>query len=157
MTSVFPAFPRFVFTVLEPISLIAGAVAPFVSPEWFIAEQTPKASLQLASANARVVAYQLGNIYLLLAMVGIAVLYSTTEPKVVRNYVVALWIADIGSHVAITCYNIEYAELVNFAEWNPMTWGNIGATVALFLTRTAYLLGIFGPNRQAALISKKLQ
>lgn len=45
------------------------------------------------------VAYQLGNIYLLLAMVGVAVLYSTTEAKVVRNYVIALWIADIG-HVA---------------------------------------------------------
>lgn len=42
------------------------------------------------------VAYQLGNIYLLLAMVGVAVLYSTTEALVVRNYVIALWIADIG-------------------------------------------------------------
>lgn len=52
------------------------------------------------------VAYQLGNIYLLLAMVGIAVLYSTTEPKVVRNYIVALWIADIG-HVVITVSEIS--------------------------------------------------
>jgi hypothetical protein len=35
-----------------------------------------------------VVAYQLGNIYLLLAMVGVAVLYTTTEAKVVHNYVI---------------------------------------------------------------------
>jgi hypothetical protein len=62
-------------------------------------------------------------------MVGIAVLYSTTEPKVVRNYVIALWLADIG-HVAITCYGMEYETLVDFANWNPMTWGNIGATVS---------------------------
>jgi hypothetical protein len=48
------------------------------------------------------------------------VLYSTTEPKVVRNYVIALWLADI-SHVAITCVGMEYDRLVDFANWNPMT------------------------------------
>lgn len=62
-------------------------------------------------------------------MVGIGVLYSTTEAKVVRNYVIALWIADIG-HVAITCYGMEYAKLADIANWNPMTWGNIAATVS---------------------------
>ena len=31
--------------------------------------------------------YRLGNIYLLLALAGISVLYTTTEAKVVRNYV----------------------------------------------------------------------
>jgi hypothetical protein len=96
-------------------------------------------------------------------MVGVAVLYTTTEAKVVRNYVIALWLADI-SHVAITCYIMEYERMVDVANWNPMTWGNIGATVrcqslvrprvatdwkqvALFTTRTAYLLGLFGPDR----------
>lgn len=62
-------------------------------------------------------------------MVGIAVLYSTTEAKVVRNYVVALWIADIG-HVGITCYGMDYVKLIDIANWNPMTWGNIAATVS---------------------------
>ena len=61
-------------------------------------------------------------------MVGIAVLYSTTEAKVVRNYVIALWIADIG-HVAITCCIMEYERAIDIANWNAMTWGNIGATV----------------------------
>ena len=56
------------------------------------------------------VALQLGNIYLLLAMVGIAVLYTTTEAKVVRNYVIALWLADIG-HVAVTGYVMEYERM----------------------------------------------
>jgi hypothetical protein len=83
------------------------------------------------SANAKMVALQLGNIYLLLAMVGIAVLYSTTEAKVVRNYVIALWLADIG-HVAITCYVMEYKRMVDIGNWNSMTWGNIGATVCPF-------------------------
>jgi hypothetical protein len=74
------------------------------------------------------VALHLGNMYLLLAMVGIAVLYTTTEAKVVRNYAIALWLADIG-HVAITCYVMGYERVVDFANWNAMAWGNIGSTV----------------------------
>lgn len=71
---------------------------------------------------------RLGNIYLLLAMVGIAVLWTTTEPKVVRNYVIALWLADIG-HVGVTAYATPYEKLIDVSNWNAMAWGNIGATV----------------------------
>ncbi|CZR58409.1 uncharacterized protein PAC_08301 [Phialocephala subalpina] len=147
MTSILPPVPKFVITVFEPLSLIAGAVAPFVSPEWFVAEQIPGFATQPITAQTAMVAYQLGNIYLLLAMVGIAVLYTTTEPKVVRNYVIALWIADIG-HVAVTCWVMDYEKLVNVAGWNPLTWGNIGVTLGLFSVRTAYLFGLFGPDRK---------
>lgn len=63
-------------------------------------------------------------------MVGIAVLYTTTDPKVVHNYVIALWLADIG-HVAVTCWVMEYEKLVDIANWNALTWGNIGATVSI--------------------------
>lgn len=74
------------------------------------------------------VAYQLGNIYLLLAMVGVAVFHSTKEAKVVHNYLIALAVADIG-HVAITCYGMEYERAVDIGNWNSMAWGNIGITV----------------------------
>lgn len=107
---------------------MGGFIAPFISPEWFVAEQITGSPLQDITSNAKVVAYQLGNIYLLLAMVGIAVLSSTTEPKVVRNYLIALAIADVG-HVGITCYMLEYERAIDIANWNPITWGNIGATV----------------------------
>jgi hypothetical protein len=82
--------------------------------------------------TSRLTCPRLGNIYLLLAMVGIAVLYTTTEAKVVRNYVIALWLADIG-HVVITGYVTPYEKLIDVANWNAMTWGNIGATVGTFL------------------------
>ena len=62
-------------------------------------------------------------------MVAVGVLYSTTEPKVVRNYVIALWIADIG-HVVTTGYVMGYEKFVDFANYNPTTWGNVGATVS---------------------------
>ena len=47
-------------------------------------------------------------------------LYQTTEPKVVRNYVIALWIADIG-HVGITFSGMDYNRLTDLPNWNPMT------------------------------------
>ncbi|PVH70163.1 hypothetical protein DL98DRAFT_521772 [Cadophora sp. DSE1049] len=156
MTSILPSFPRFVMTVFEPISLIAGCAAPFVSASYFVSEQIPNSPSVPLDANTSMVAYQLGNIYLLLAMVGIAVLYTTTEAAVVRNYVIALWLADI-SHVGITCYVMPYEQLVDVASWNAMTWGNIGATVFLFSVRTGYLLGLFGPDRQPVVPWRKLQ
>ncbi|KAG4438596.1 hypothetical protein IFR05_005920 [Cadophora sp. M221] len=156
MTSILPPIPRFVMTVFEPISLIAGCAAPFVSASYFVAEQIPNSANVPLTGNATMVAYQLGNIYLLLAMVGIAVLYTTTEAAVVRNYVIALWLADI-SHVGITCYVMPYEQLVNVAGWNAMAWGNIGCTAFLFFIRTGYLLGLFGPDRQPVVSWKKLQ
>jgi hypothetical protein len=73
--------------------------------------------------------FRLGNIYLLLAMVAIAVLYSTTEPKVVRNFEIALWLADIG-HIATTGYVMGFDKFIDFANYNPTTWGNVGVTVS---------------------------
>jgi len=156
MTSILPPVPRFVMTVFEPISLIAGFAAPFVSAEYFVAEQIPGSITKPLTANATMVAYQLGNIYLLLGMVGIAVLYTTTEAKVVRNYVIALWLADI-SHVGITCYVMENQKLFDVVNWNAMAWGNIGVTAFLFSVRTGYLLGLFGPDRQPTATAKKLR
>ncbi|KAI1635508.1 hypothetical protein F4809DRAFT_613458 [Biscogniauxia mediterranea] len=165
MASQLPAFPRTVFTIIEPISLIAGCLGPFFSADWFIANQIPlppapaddaagaaAAAVAGPTDNARLVALQLGNAYGLLFMVGVAVLYTTNELRVVRNYLVALWIADIG-HVGLTCWLLGYERTLDVGSWNAMTWGNIGATTFLCLTRTAYLLGLFGPDRPAAAVT----
>ncbi|KAK7914588.1 hypothetical protein PG985_012291, partial [Apiospora marii] len=127
MASQLPLFPRAVFTVIEPLSLIAGCVAPFISTDWFIEEQIDSPQLLHHNDNARLVALQLGNAYGLLFILGVAVLYTTTELKVVRNYLWALWIADIG-HIGITAYLLGYERFMAFSTWNAMTWGNIGAT-----------------------------
>jgi hypothetical protein len=107
---------------------VAGFAGSVISPEWFLAEQVAS-PLQDITQGSKMVTYQLGNLFFLLAMIGIAVLYTTTEARVVRNYMVALAIADIG-HVAITCYVMEYEKTVDIANWNSMAWGNIGATVS---------------------------
>ncbi|KAI1436913.1 hypothetical protein GGR50DRAFT_686107 [Xylaria sp. CBS 124048] len=159
MASQLPSFPRTVFTIVEPVSLIAGCLGPIINTDWFIASQTNNnnllSSLSPSDDNARLVAQQLGNAYGLLFLVGVAVLYTTTEIKVVRNYLVALLIADI-THVSLTIHALGYERTVDVAAWNPVTWGNIGFTVFLGLTRTAYLLGLFGSAEKGKMPAKKV-
>jgi len=165
MATILPPFPRLVFTILEPLSLyvstllfyqqvtdsirsIAGWLAPIMDPHAFISDQVLHNFPQDLTLGAHVVALQLSNVYLLLALLGVAVLYTTSEPKVVRNYIIALWIADIG-HLAATYYVVGYKHFIDVGHWNSMAWGNIGATVFLFVTRSAYLMGLFGNDRSA--------
>ncbi|KAB8356550.1 hypothetical protein FH972_024132 [Carpinus fangiana] len=93
-----------------------------------------------------VMAMQMGNLYLLACMIGLAVLYTTTEARVAHAYIWALWIADIG-HVGVTAWAMGWRQVTDIAGYNSMAWGNIGATVFLFATRTAYLIGLLGQDR----------
>ncbi|CAK7208982.1 hypothetical protein SBRCBS47491_000282 [Sporothrix bragantina] len=145
MASQLPAIPRLVFTVVEPISLIGGCVPALFATNWFIREQIAEALSAPAVAlsdQARLVAQQLGNAYGLLFMVGVAVLYTSTELKVVRNYLVALLIADVG-HVGLTIIALGPDRFAAVGEWNAMAWGNIGFTVCLQGSRALSL----GPER----------
>jgi hypothetical protein len=128
MTSILPTIPRFVFTIFEPLSLIAGAIGAYSNPSWFVAEQIVMSPPETLSPNSIVVTLQLGNLYLLLAMVGISIMYTSTEPRVVQNYIWALLIADIG-HLYVTYYILEYERFVDIANWNAMAYGNILTTV----------------------------
>ncbi|CAK7274377.1 hypothetical protein SEPCBS57363_006131 [Sporothrix epigloea] len=152
MASRLPAVPRVVFTVIEPISLLGGCVPALFAAGWFIREQIAEAAPTPAVApsdQAHIVAQQLGNAYGLLFMIGVAVLYTSTELKVVRNYLVALLIADIG-HVGLTIAALGPDRFAAIGEWNAMTWGNVGFTIFLALMRTSYLLGFFGPDKPLA-------
>ena len=85
--------------------------------------------------------------YGLLALVGVGVLYTTTEPKVVRNYLIACTIADIG-HLGVTYHVMGHSKFLDIAGWNSMAWGNIGLTAMLFFVRTGYLMGLFGNKKK---------
>lgn len=141
--------------------------------DWFVSEQVARTAPAALTDNSRLVAQQLGNCYGLAFLVGVAVLYTSNELPVVRNYLKALWLADIG-HLVLTYNALQYDQFVSVASWNPMTWGNVGATVCvitadskshsltmlklfLFLTRTVYLLGLFGADSPAPLTPKKSQ
>ncbi|KJZ69616.1 hypothetical protein HIM_11004 [Hirsutella minnesotensis 3608] len=146
MASSLPTIPRVVFTIVEPLSLVAGFLGAVSDPAWFAAEQVPQQVPSAVTPNSLVLALQLGNLYLLMAFVGLAVLLTTSEVKVVRNYLVALWLGDIG-HVAFSCHGLGAERLKRPSEWNAMAWGNIAMTLFLFVMRSAYLVGVFGPDK----------
>ncbi|TKA76203.1 hypothetical protein B0A49_03046 [Cryomyces minteri] len=142
MASLLPPTPRFVFTVIEPLALIAGAIAPFVSPSEFVSAQLAHIPRHPLLPSEQILALQIGNLYLLLAMLGLFILNSTSEIKTVRAYLIALWVADIG-HVAVTAWAMGCENIADIRRWNYMAWGNIGSTSFLFATRSLYLLGAF--------------
>lgn len=107
---------------------MAGSVSAVFSPEWFISQQIDETLPVSATDSNLLVAQQLGNCYLLAFLVAVAVLYTTTEIPVVRNYLIALWLADI-SHVGLTLYALGYEKSIALGSWNSMTWGNVGITV----------------------------
>ncbi|KAF7559500.1 hypothetical protein G7046_g4672 [Stylonectria norvegica] len=131
MASSLPTVPRVVFTIIEPISLhsVAGFLGAVHDAAWFIAEQVPQAAPIVVTENSLVVAWQLGNLYLLLAFIGLAVLWTSSELKVVRAYLFALWLGDIG-HVAFSCYGLGWDRVMDPAEWNAMAWGNVAMTAS---------------------------
>ncbi|KEY68679.1 hypothetical protein S7711_00553 [Stachybotrys chartarum IBT 7711] len=148
MASSLPPIPRLVFTVIEPISLVAGFLAAVLDPAAFIEQQVPRKDPAGLTDGAISVALQLGNLYLLLGFCGLAVFLSSSEVKVVRSYLFALWLGDIG-HVAFSSYSLGADKLLRPAEWNAVAWGNIGFTIFLFTIRSLYFIGALGPDRGA--------
>ena len=79
-------------------------------------------------------------------MIGIGVLYFTSEVRVVRNYILACAIADVG-HLWATYAVMGQKDFLDFTNWNAIAWGNIGITLALLITRVLYLTGVLGEDK----------
>lgn len=88
----------------------------------------------------------MGNLYLLLAILGVLTVYTASEPRVLRNYLIALAIGDVG-HIYATYVAMGPSGFWDVATWSPVAWGNIAVTGFLLMNRIAYLLGMFGYAR----------
>ena len=129
-----------------PKPRIGGWLAPIFDLQGFIVGQIPlsPAPEELeVQATSFALAYQLANVYGLMALLGAGVLYATSEPKVLRNYLVALAIGDVG-HIYVTYLAMGPALFFDVGGWNALTWGNVGVTAFLFVNRLLYCLGVFG-------------
>jgi hypothetical protein len=93
-------------------------------------------------ASARLISCQLGNAYLLLCLLGVFILNTTTEIKVVRAYIWALLIADVG-HVGLTVVSMGWSATLAVGGWSAAAFGNVGITSMLFVVRCVYLAGYF--------------
>ncbi len=70
------------------------------------------------------------------------ILNTTTDTNTVNAYLWALWIGDLG-HVGFTLYLMGLSEITDVGSWSATIWGNIGATLFLFVSRSLYFLGVF--------------
>lgn len=61
-------------------------------------------------------------------LLGLAVLYTTSELKVIRKYLLALSVTDI-THVAVCYYVLGLERFSAVEQWNTMMWGNIAMPV----------------------------
>lgn len=104
------------------------------------------------NATTTLLAWQLGNIYLLVGLLGLFILNTTSELKVVKAYLLALWIGDIG-HVGLTLYAMGPVASLDFASWNPIVWANVAFTAFLFAMRSLYFAGAFG-NAKSITVKK---
>jgi hypothetical protein len=118
--------PRSILTVYNSVAGFAGAVA---DTPWFVQQQVPQKVPVPVTENSIVLAWQLGNIYLLLAFVAVALFTSTSEIKVIRRYLVALALGDVG-HIGWTAYGLGMERMSKIGEINLMTWANIAPTVS---------------------------
>ena len=105
--------------------------------DYFIQEQYPSALPGAVSQNSKILAWQLGNTYLLMGFVGLGVLLSTSELKVVKSYLFALWLGDIG-HILFSCYGLGWDKVFNTSEWNALFAGNVLFTVSYIDPRSQF-------------------
>ena len=126
---------------------IVGYFAAYKNTTSFVADQYPSSlpADVLLTPNAQILAYQIGNLYGLMAILGLAILNITDDPRIVKAYILCLAIGDIG-HVAPTIWVLGWDRAVDFQNFNYMAWGNLGGTAFLFVVRLAYLMGLFGKS-----------
>lgn len=99
------------------------------------------------SEGAIVVAWQLGNLYLLMAFIGLGILNTTSEVRVVKAYLFALWLGDIG-HIGFSAYGLGLERMSDVGQWNAVTSGNVTFTVRhpLFLSACSPLIRATNPR-----------
>jgi hypothetical protein len=112
---------------------LAGFVVALSDPVSFAREQVPATTvlekLTTVPMGTQAMAMHLGNLYLLCGLIGLSVLWTTTDPKLVKYYIISLWICDIN-HMAISGWALGQKAVLDIQNWNSMAWGNIGITVS---------------------------
>jgi hypothetical protein len=107
-----------------------------VDTPWFVEQQIPQKIAAPVTENSIVLAWQLGNMYLVLSFVAVALFTSTSEVKVIRRYIAALALGDVG-HILSTSYALGIDRLMKPAELNSMAYANIVMTVSIISSECA--------------------
>lgn len=140
---------------------------PLFSPKYFISAQlttsylTAPAQAVLTDLVARddtatLLAWQLGNAYLLLGFLGVFILNTTTELSVVRAYLWALWLGDVG-HIGFSLWAMGLSGIMDIGSWTAVMHGNVNITLFLFITRSLYFLGVFDGRVEQVIEEQRIE
>lgn len=141
MASSISPLSRCTFAVVEPLLQIAGFCVASFAPNFYISSlRSAKLSRTQSPTPETIIVLQLGNLFLLLAVIGLYVLYSTSEPAVATAYLSALWWGDLG-HIGVTAWCIGWQGASEWRQWNLFTWANVGIPVCLSVARNLYFYG----------------
>lgn len=132
----------YVFGVMEPTLQILGFVVASFTPHYFALTQTPTPISHTLLPSEKIVTYQLGNLLLLVAILGLSFMNSTNDPAVVKTYLSVLWWGDLG-HIGVTAWCMGPERLLSLREWIVMNWTSMGLPIVLFTMRSLYFLGAF--------------
>lgn len=163
-TTALPFWPALLFTYIEPcalptlptsiiikvsklistVLLFLGIHSAVTSPSRFVASQLPIVTpSDPVAPSAIILAYTVGNVYLILAGFGILCTVLTRDPNVTKYYLLVLMCGDVG-HLIANYAGMGSGIFWNWREWTDAMWGNIPVTVILFANRLATVLGVFG-------------
>ncbi|KAJ4361815.1 hypothetical protein N0V83_010756 [Neocucurbitaria cava] len=150
-----PAFYRFVFLWLEPISILTGAVYAHFFPSIYL-DLTHSASAPGTTipVSTSIIMTQLANLYLGLAILEATVLRSTSHVNVWSTFIIGLLIADFGHLYSVRAAGSD----VYWAwwSWNAIDWGNVPFVYFLAVTRILMLFGVGFPSHNAGARLKRL-
>lgn len=113
-------------------------------PHLFYADQVPNSGALATVAfppQAQILVYQLGNVYLLLALLAVVCCW-TPNRVVARGYLAAVALADLGHIFAV--YRVLSADTFwDVSQWNAMLFGSVGVSAFLHIHRLISLLGLY--------------
>ncbi|KAF4971539.1 hypothetical protein FZEAL_9823 [Fusarium zealandicum] len=143
MASCLSTWPFVLFGIVEPLLLVWGYINFLQDPFQYYAAQMPgyPSAIEHFTPPAQVLSWQMGNIFPLLAAIAVICCW-TKHGEVAVWYLIAVAFADMGHIYAVYRAGPDY--FLNVAEWNDMTWGNVGVSAFLNVNRWLTVLGVFG-------------
>lgn len=168
-----PVWPALLFTYLEPskhhlstadhdtqhasrrveqtysrnhiVTTLLGCHAAYSDPTSFVSRQLPIPSSILVPIpkTAIILAYSLGSIFLLFALLNILCTALTRDVRVTKYYLAILMVGDVG-HLYANYKGMGGDVFWEFGAYNEVMIGNVWITVFLLGMRGLTLSGVFG-------------
>lgn len=126
---------------------LAGLLAFILDPQSSVNDQLPHEPPHKIHQSEMLVLMQFNSVLFLLSIIGVSILHSTSEAKVVRAYIRSLCFGDF-SHVSCTLYMLGKEGVTDYHSWTPLVWGNVAFTCFLFVSRCLYLAGVLGKDKE---------